>query len=359
MRFFVLLVVFWTIASFASAQEMVFFPASNGGNCGGCYWTSAEGEITQDTPDKFRQYLKNEKNPGRIILNSPGGNLFAGIELGRIIREFGMSTSIGATVSYDTKFEVVEGSCASACAFSFMGGVERQGIFRNRLGENGGSLGMHQFYNPSSESAPSASVQQTLGLILSFTLEMGIDPRVIAYSSLTLPKDMYWYSDDEMRFLGLDNGSDYFGAWAVEPYKKGMVLNAEYHFNVHDTKSVTVFCRRSTKMWHILISEKLDYQSLESEPMIETLRSALSKTNGMSFKVEGKEYTIGSKSIDFVNVDGNRYYLSLSLPIDLRSSPGMSFSFSPELSRMFGAVFFANGTIPDAGLLGLQSRNCI
>ena len=41
------------------AEEMTFTLSGNGGNCVGCEWVAAEGEITPKTPDKFRQYLSD------------------------------------------------------------------------------------------------------------------------------------------------------------------------------------------------------------------------------------------------------------------------------------------------------------
>jgi hypothetical protein len=67
------------------------------GHC--CMWIAAEGEITMQTPDDFKAFLKT--NSGywgpTVRLNSPGGSLLAGIKLGEMFREGGFSTEVGAT----------------------------------------------------------------------------------------------------------------------------------------------------------------------------------------------------------------------------------------------------------------------
>ncbi len=50
----------------AFAAPMTFKNVSTGGNhC--CWWTAAEGEITDETPGNFEQYLNSEKYPGTPI----------------------------------------------------------------------------------------------------------------------------------------------------------------------------------------------------------------------------------------------------------------------------------------------------
>lgn len=75
-------------------------------------------------------HLGRVLNRGRIDevwFDSPGGNVMEGLEIGRRIRSYGLATRIprGAT-------------CASICAFAFLGGVIREI-------ESGGKYGVHMF----------------------------------------------------------------------------------------------------------------------------------------------------------------------------------------------------------------------
>ena len=84
-------------ATRAIAQEMEFRGASNGGNCVSCGWVAGEGEITADTPKRLLDFVSENYIPKNIVLNSPGGSVIGGIELGRLIREIGANTSVGDT----------------------------------------------------------------------------------------------------------------------------------------------------------------------------------------------------------------------------------------------------------------------
>jgi len=80
---------------------MTFKNVFTGGNhC--CWWTAAEGEITDETPRDFDRYLNSEKYPGSPIrLNSPGGSLVGALELGAAIRRHGLDTEVGRTSNFD------------------------------------------------------------------------------------------------------------------------------------------------------------------------------------------------------------------------------------------------------------------
>ena len=166
----------------AWSDSMTFVLAGNGGNCNGCEWVAAQGDITDETPTAFQNFIAENGTPYLIVLNSPGGNLVAGIQLGQMIRDTGATTEIGETVpETDQGLEkwrkILPGICASACAYSFIGGVER---FVDREGK----LGVHQFYSTDDSSIDSKTVQSLVGLTLLHTLRMGVDPRVIVAASV-------------------------------------------------------------------------------------------------------------------------------------------------------------------------------
>ncbi|MDG4854207.1 hypothetical protein [Mesorhizobium sp. WSM4982] len=108
-------------------------------------WISAEGAITADTPALLKRVLKKlgtRKLP--IIVNSPGGDVDAALQLGRIIRKNGLDIAIGKTEFSDcwpgtegcgasfgkgvAYFGVASDGgamCNSACPLMFAGGVRR------------------------------------------------------------------------------------------------------------------------------------------------------------------------------------------------------------------------------------------
>jgi TPR repeat protein len=112
---------------------MQFTMAANGGNCARCEWINATGVIDSDTPSRFQKYVDDEKTKWGfvdqlVVLNSPGGDLWAAIKLGRLLRQHGMTTEVGETYRpAGSKFEQLRaGVCASACAYSYFGGATPQ-----------------------------------------------------------------------------------------------------------------------------------------------------------------------------------------------------------------------------------------
>jgi hypothetical protein len=113
------------------ADSMVFTLAGQGGNCDTCEWIAAEGPITQRTPQDFEAFLRLFGSAVGVVdgretlrLDSNGGNLVAGLELGEAIRAHRLSTEVGRTVAGPSvgnlTFEATApGSCASACAMRF------------------------------------------------------------------------------------------------------------------------------------------------------------------------------------------------------------------------------------------------
>lgn len=80
--------------------------------------------------------LVSKLPPGKaaaIILNSPGGNLAEGVQLGRFFHRARIATFV---LGYG-------GSCASACALAFLGGRGQDGN-PSRVKMVGGNLGFHQ-----------------------------------------------------------------------------------------------------------------------------------------------------------------------------------------------------------------------
>lgn len=88
-----------------------------------------QGTITNDTTLKFKQVVNKAKLLGceknSVLLESRGGSMFDGFELGKEMRFEGYRT-------------VVRDSCASACGLIFMGGTERV-MFGNQA-----RIGLHQ-----------------------------------------------------------------------------------------------------------------------------------------------------------------------------------------------------------------------
>ena len=80
--------------------------------------------------------------------------MLGGIRLGEAIRTKGFSTRVAKTINKSagslTYNGAVAGTCTSACAYAFLGGVDRRLKGFEYLDENS-ELGFHQWYSDPSE----------------------------------------------------------------------------------------------------------------------------------------------------------------------------------------------------------------
>ena len=83
--------------------------------------------MTVGSDERLKQFLlkNNVPNWSLLFLNSPGGNLLAGMKLGKVIRKWELFTHIGKASKNGEHFESDPGECYSACALAFLGGEYR------------------------------------------------------------------------------------------------------------------------------------------------------------------------------------------------------------------------------------------
>ena len=268
-----LLIAILSIISAASASDhngnMDFKLVTTGGNCLTCNFVRADGKITSETPKRFIEFVKNSdlSNFGGIDihLNSDGGDLIGGVRLGLVFRELGVSTIVSATrlgkkyknrdlYSIDPEFNGAGAQCASACAFSFVGGVERYATpsgSPERVGfQQIGRIGLHQFYNPMAFKDPDRKIfsakdasedQQIVSMLLGYLKEMNISAEMLQLASSKNPTEMHWMTPEELQATNVDNAS--FSTTFIEGYKNG-VATIEFRYQRMDAAIRNeVWCR--------------------------------------------------------------------------------------------------------------------
>jgi hypothetical protein len=204
--------------------------------------------------------------------------LAAGLELGRIIRSWGLTTHIGRTDrifdSYDASCntwfdEVFTGTCASSCAYAFLGGEVRF-VDSPYYPAEGSLLGFHQFFGGSSYEAElvtpeqaasirasALSVAQVItGQIVLYAIEMGIDPRIVAFASLTPNDELYFPNSAEIAELRIASGSG-LGSWFMEPYNSGLVTAARPNRSDSMLEQITMFCTGAGRRWMLITMQLL------------------------------------------------------------------------------------------------------
>ncbi|RWP58005.1 hypothetical protein [Mesorhizobium sp.] len=162
------------------------------------------GPIERGDAERFKAYwAENAYDSWNFIvsLDSPGGNLLEGLEIGRFLRKVEADTEVQryTPATPDRYAEGLPGAeCYSACALAFMGGVERD------IPE-GGTIGFHQFYGSGGSSADQAMelTQHISALIAGYLRDMGAKPELFELLSGTSPDKMFIPTRDEIAALGI------------------------------------------------------------------------------------------------------------------------------------------------------------
>ncbi|HEY2135286.1 MAG TPA: hypothetical protein VGH49_05325 [Xanthobacteraceae bacterium] len=230
---------------------MAFFVAKGGPDaCGpGCQeWIAAEGTIDSDAEPRLWELLRKlgeRKLP--VYFNSPGGLMAAGLELGRLMRNRGLTAGVGWTVpagcdrqdprdkSCDTlkrsgrelvsELDTGHALCASACVFTILGGVTRDVGAGAKLGIHGAAIGstiMSADENGHIGPMPvhfSEGVQRkALDLlyegVAGYLRKMGISPDLLTAARAISPKQVRFLRRDEIIAFGIDRREVVDGAWS-------------------------------------------------------------------------------------------------------------------------------------------------
>ena len=182
------------------------------GRCGSrCpEWIMAQGIFTPNTPQRFRQLLRqmgSEKLP--VVLDSLGGDLDAALEIGRMIRAKGLTTIVGRNevqgcapreaacnegrpvgLAY-AGFVSIPGDCANACLLVLAAGTQRIGYWITEAA----------FAAPDSFKTRTAGADPA-ALIGRYLADMGISPGLLPRLRRSgLPLDRA-----EMLHFGLSTG---------------------------------------------------------------------------------------------------------------------------------------------------------
>lgn len=161
------------------------------------------GPIEHGDAERFKAYWEqNAYDSWNFIvsLDSPGGNLLDGLEIGRFLRKVGANTEV-QRYPPPVPGRYAEGlpgaECYSACALAFMGGVERD------IPE-GGTIGFHQFYGGGSSANESMELAQHISaLIAGYLRDMGAKPELFELMSGTSPDKMFVPTRDEIAALNI------------------------------------------------------------------------------------------------------------------------------------------------------------
>jgi hypothetical protein len=155
----------------------------------------ANGRITPGSSERFKSFLAAQAVPrsARVWLNSPGGDLAEGLQMGKVIRAHQLDTLIArvgpaAGTALRPFDRIAPAECDSSCNFVFMGGIKRE------LAEHS-NFGVHRF-QAAGQSRPNTSTdpnnlplietaQIASAVLVEYLQEMGVDPNFLTYMAGT------------------------------------------------------------------------------------------------------------------------------------------------------------------------------
>ncbi|MGH7050730.1 MAG: hypothetical protein ACREE5_08795 [Acetobacteraceae bacterium] len=179
----------------------------------------ASGGITPGTPAALSAAItRYGAGPGTIlVLNSPGGDLDAGLAMGRIIRSKGLWTEVGTQVPMalgltpnlsPAYFPYVHsgntppfpGYCYSSCTVAFLGGVVRTVGYTS-------DYGVHRFYFEGQQQPSGAEAvamgEDGMAEIAHYVKEMGVDPDFMQEMAKKGPNAVTHLSEQRMAQLNI------------------------------------------------------------------------------------------------------------------------------------------------------------
>lgn len=184
----------------------------------------ADGEIDQTSAGRLVEVIKKNNIPpnSTIYLNSHGGSLFGGMELGRAIRMHGLFTGVAKrgpmeTTGHFRDYEVLPGECYSACTLAYIGGVFR-------WMDSKSVYGVHRFYG---DSVNADNAQVTSSVIIQYIRDMDVDPALFSEMTKAGKDGVNILPRPRLEALNVVNNGQGKTRWTIEGTGDGLYLKGE------------------------------------------------------------------------------------------------------------------------------------
>lgn len=174
----ILLIVQMLFASSASAAQISLADFGTGKQA-----MVFTGEISAGDAPKFRE-IAYRRASNIVILDSPGGNLNAGLEIAQTVRELGLTTAVPATAG-----------CYSACALIWVAGT-------NRYMSRSAQIGFHAAYFRENGIAKETGVGNAR--VGAFLTRIGLPESAVIYMTVAPPDDFAPLTPEVARKIGVE-----------------------------------------------------------------------------------------------------------------------------------------------------------
>lgn len=228
----------------ANSQEMSFELRGNGGNCIGCGWIQASGEISETSPRRFEEAVKTGGN--FVALDSSGGDVLAALKLGYLFRQHGVFVTIAASQresqNSHASWRQVPGLCASACVYAALGAI-------SRTVPDGSRVGVHQVFDAremrtelGTGKGDVSRTQALVGLLAAYVNQMGADGSLVFLASSTGPTGIHWLSRGELVKSKFVTSDEAIGEWRILPDGRRLRATSVYVLAGKPPVLVTLRC---------------------------------------------------------------------------------------------------------------------
>jgi hypothetical protein len=309
---------------------------------GNSWFLFLDGRIDADTPQRFERYLEQNNVPPRshVIINSPGGNLFAGMELGRLFRKHGLSIDVGRkSLTSKKRFDTEIGGCFSSCAIAYLGG-------EFRYLKAGSRYGVHRFAFTKQSSADADIAQVASAEITTYIRSMDADVELFKLSTAAASSDMNEPDCATLERLNVINNGFSRPVWTIESAQGKLYLKGERSTALSGINKFMILCDDGTPLLYTIF----DPVGRDKEVMAMPAHSLM---------IDGKVYPVKAVSREMKNGWFNSIYKLSNREIGaLRSANhvGLAVRFTYE-----AGVFLGFDHMPISGgrdkLLGILN-NC-
>ena len=307
---------------------------------GSAWFLFLDGRIDADTPQRFERYLDQKNVPPRshVIINSPGGNLFAGMELGRLFRKNQLSIDIGRkSLTSKKRFDTEVGGCFSSCAIAYLGG-------EYRYLKVGSRYGVHRFSFAKQSSADADVAQVASAEITTYIRSMDVDVELFKLSAGAASSDINEPDRATLERLNVVNNGVSRPVWTIESALGKLYLKGERSSALSGINKFIILCDGSSPLLYTIF----DPVGRDQEVMAMTAHSLM---------IDGKAYPVKAISTEMKNGLFNSIYKLSNRDIGaLRSANhvGLAVRFTYE-----APVFLGFDGMPISGgrdkLLGVLS----
>jgi hypothetical protein len=222
----------------------------------------AVGAIEKQSADQFIEFTQSYPAGSIVVLQSLGGDLIGGLRLGQAIRARGFYTYLPAQSPIADEKTV--GKCFSACAYAFLGGLERRV-------DPAAQYGVHQFRGNGKE-LDAVQTQKLSAILGRFIDSMGVNRQLLDDAMFTDPGKVHLINAQARRAWRVENTATASNAvlnkWRLEAAAGGKRLAFASQRQAKSAASVTLaFAQLDGQMRALLIVRPDPSQEGSSEWM--------------------------------------------------------------------------------------------